>query len=158
VKSTASVEKLPEPVADSPVPGTARVSVLAAGSVQEVWAALTERDEVRRWFGDLSASLSPGGSYRLDFGDGDCFEIHDVAVQPPHHLTYQWRFLGTGPRNAIGWSIEPIGQRCRVTVTDGEPHRSQRGVAEMIEGWTDFLRRLRDYRETGETTRYAWRK
>jgi uncharacterized protein YndB with AHSA1/START domain len=158
VTSTASVQKLPEPVGDSIVPGDVRVSVLVDGSITEIWAALTKRDEVGRWFGDLSASLAPGGAYRLDFGDGDYFEIQDVAVEPPRHLDYQWRFLGTSPRNAISWTIEPIGNQCRVTVKDGEPHRDQRGVEEMIEGWTDFLRRLRDYRATGQTTRYTWRK
>jgi uncharacterized protein YndB with AHSA1/START domain len=154
----SSAVNLPDPVGIDLTHGTAQVSVLVLASVDEVWTAVTQRDVVGRWFGDLSRSLEPGGSYRLDFGDGDFFAIDDVAIEPPRHLSYQWRFLGTGPRNAIDWTIEPVDRQCRVTVTDSEASRTPQGVAEMIEGWTDFLQRLRDYCATGQNTRYAWRQ
>ncbi len=159
MKSTqSSAVDSPNPVGTHLTPGTAQVSVLVPAAVVAVWAALTERDVVGRWFGDLSGTLTQGGANRLDFGDGDFFEIDDVVPEPPHRLSYQWRFLGTGPRNAIDWSIEPLKDQCRVTVTDAEASRTPAGVAEMIEGWTDFLQRLRDYCATGQNTRYAWRQ
>jgi uncharacterized protein YndB with AHSA1/START domain len=159
VKSTqSSAVGSPNPVGTHLTPGTAQISVLVPADMAMVWAALTERDVVGRWFGDLSGTLTQSGTYRLDFGDGDFFEIDDVVSEPPHRLSYQWRFLGTGPRNAIDWSIEPLKDQCRVRVTDAEASRTPAGVAEMIEGWTDFLRRLRDYCATGQNTRYAWRQ
>jgi uncharacterized protein YndB with AHSA1/START domain len=139
-------------------PGMVQVAVFVPAPQDTVWAAVTQRDEVRKWFGDLSNDLKPGGTLRLDFGDGDFFEITNVALDPPGGLQYQWRFLGTGPSNAIEWIIAPERDGVRVTVTDREPNRSPATVEELTEGWTDFLRRLQVYVATGQNTRYTWRR
>jgi uncharacterized protein YndB with AHSA1/START domain len=139
-------------------PGTVQVSVFIPAPQDSMWAAVTQRDEVRKWFGDLSNDLKPGGALRLDFGDADFFEITDVALDPPHALQYRWRFLGTGPSNAIEWIIAPERGGVRITVTDREPNRSPETVEELTEGWTDFLRRLQVYGATGQNTRYTWRR
>jgi uncharacterized protein YndB with AHSA1/START domain len=151
--------QLPEPQALSGVPrGTVQVSVRVPMPAERVWPALTRRDLVGQWFGDLSDSLRPGGVHRLDFGDGDFFEIFDVVLDPPGGLSYNWRFLGTGPSNAITWQIKPVGGESVVTVTDREDNRDQKTVNELIEGWTDFLGRLQEYGRTGRSTRYGWRQ
>jgi uncharacterized protein YndB with AHSA1/START domain len=147
----------PEAGANLP-PGTVQVSASIPAPQDTVYAAVTQRDEVRKWFGDLSSDLKPGGTLRLNFGDADFFEITDVALNPPGTLQYRWRFLGTGPSNAIEWIIVPECGGVRVTVTDREPNRSAATVEELIEGWTDFLRRLQVYGATGQNTRYTWRR
>lgn len=155
------MKRLTEPVVRRPPPsvaGTVRVSVTVPATPDRVWAALTQQNEVRRWFGELSETIRPGGEYRLDFGDGDFFEIRDVAMSPPTRLSYDWSFLGTGPRNAISWTLDSSAGHCRVTINDAESGRMPASVAEMIEGWTDFLNRLRRYCTTGENARYGWRK
>jgi uncharacterized protein YndB with AHSA1/START domain len=150
---------LPKPQAGTGLPpGTVQVSVFAPASRDDVWAALTQRERVSRWFGDLSDSLQPGRACRLDFSDGDFFDISDVVLHPPHHLSYHWRFLGTGPSDSISWTIEPQGEGCRITVTDREDNRVQATVNDLIQGWTDFLGRLQSYCATGRTTRYSWRR
>jgi uncharacterized protein YndB with AHSA1/START domain len=150
---------LPMPQAGTNLPaGTVQVSVFVPASCEIVWAALTRREEVANWFGDLSALLQPGGTFRLDFGDGDFFNITDVTLDGPRGLSYQWRFLGTGPRNAISWSIERKDGGSRVTVTDHEKSRGQAMVDELTKGWTDFLQRLQTYLATGRNSRYAWRR
>jgi uncharacterized protein YndB with AHSA1/START domain len=139
-------------------PGMVQVSVFVPAQQDIVWAAVTKRAEVRKWFGDLSNDLKPGGALRLDFGDADFFEIADVALDPPRAMQYQWRFLGTGPSNAIEWNIAPESGGVRVTVSDREPNRSAAMVEELTEGWTDFLRRLQVHGATGQNTRYTWRR
>jgi uncharacterized protein YndB with AHSA1/START domain len=138
-------------------PGTVQVSVFIPAPLDMLWSAITQRDEVRKWFGDLSADLRPGGAARLDFGDGDFFEIADAALDPPRVLQYRWRFLGTGPSNAIKWLNVAEDGGVRVTVTDHEPNRTAATVDELTEGWTDFLRRLQVYGASGQNTRYTWR-
>jgi uncharacterized protein YndB with AHSA1/START domain len=155
--SATSATAWPRPHGEAPGGGAVRVSVLVPATVAEIWVALTERDVVGRWFGDLSETLRPGGTHRLDFGDGDFFAITDVTLDPPHRAAYRWRFLGTSPSDAISWSVERERAGCRVTVTDTEPSRTAAGCDEMVEGWTDFLQRLQDHCITGQNTRYAWR-
>jgi uncharacterized protein YndB with AHSA1/START domain len=157
--NASSSDSLPRPQVNSTLPaGDVEVSVMVPVSADVAWAALTERETVARWFGDLSGSLRTGGSYRLDFGDGDFFDISEVRLRPPHDLSYQWRFLGTSPACQIGWHIAPETDRCRVTVTDRQEFRSKAGAAELSDGWYDFLQRLQGYCATGQTTRYAWRR
>jgi len=140
------------------VTGRVTVSVTVAAPVAQIWDALTRREVVRRWFGELSTSLRPGVEARLDFGDGDFFAITDVHVAAPSHLRYTWRFLGTGPANQISWRVEDREGYRVVTVTDDEPFRSTKEVGELTPGWTDFLDRLATYLSTGNTTRYDWRR
>jgi uncharacterized protein YndB with AHSA1/START domain len=152
-----SAKTWPRPDGRSLGGGAVQVSVLVPVSVEEAWSALTERDVVARWFGDLSDTLKQDSSHRLDFGDGDFFALSGVTLDPPRRITYSWRFLSTGPVDAISWSIDPQGTNCLVTVMDAEPSRTAAGCREMIEGWTDFLQRLQDYCVTGQNSRYAWR-
>jgi uncharacterized protein YndB with AHSA1/START domain len=157
--ATASAKSWPAPQGEAPGGGVVRVSVLVPGTPEDAWRVLTERDSVACWFGDLSETLRPGGTHRLDFGDGDFFAVDNVVLDPPHRLAYCWRFLGTSPMDSIAWSIEPEGDACCcVTVADTEPSRTPAGCDEMIEGWTDFLQRLQDHCVTGQNTRYAWRE
>ncbi len=55
-----------QPVRTADTPGTVRVYAVIRATVEEAWAALTQRELVGRWFGDLSESLQPGGAHRLD--------------------------------------------------------------------------------------------
>jgi uncharacterized protein YndB with AHSA1/START domain len=137
--------------------GTLRLSVGVPVSVQKAYAALTERSIVSEWFGELSATLDASGTYRLDFGDGDFFEITDVELAPPAGLSYRWRFLGTGPANAICWRLEPSQSGCCVTVIDRGDNRDNQTIKELSEGWTDFLQRLQAFCATGMNARYDWR-
>jgi len=139
-------------------PGTVVVEVVVDASPHKAWEALTEPAIVRRWFGELSASLKDGASARLDFGDGDFFVIDSVTCQSPRRLGYFWRFLGTGPRDRIVWDVAPGSSGTRVRVTDSESSRPPKVANELFEGWTDFLGRLRQHIATGETTRYDWRR
>jgi uncharacterized protein YndB with AHSA1/START domain len=138
--------------------GAVQVAVSIHAKPDETWHMLTDQGEVGRWFGDLDHSLSPGKDARLDFGDADFFHIRGVEFQRPAQLKYKWRFLGTGPENAILWRIEPEGTGSLVTVTDEEPDRSAETVQELTDGWTDFLQRLERYSATGKITRYDWRR
>ena len=146
-----------EPAAEG-APGTARVTVDVNASAEQLWRALTDADIAARWFGNLSSSLAPGGRHRLDFGDGDFFTISDVRCDAPRRLQYRWRFLGTGPENLITWDLAPGPETTVVTVNDHEENRSQAGVQDLTEGWTDFLGRLERYFATGQDTRYDWRR
>ena len=133
------------------------VRIATRHSVEAAWRAITEPACLSRWFGDWLPLARAEGRARLDFGDGDFFLIERIAAEPPLQLSYRWRFLGTGPEDAITWKLTPLDIGCLLTVSDREPGRTGAACEEMKEGWLDFLRRLDRYLETGESSRYAFR-
>ncbi len=146
-----------EPAVDlTPGQGLVRVSVVVDRPIDDVWAALTDPDAVAQWLGTMPR-LRPGGTARLDFGDGDFFTLHVDRFEPPSVLQYAWRFLGIGPEDRIAWRLVPRDSGCLVTVTDREPERASGDLAELGRGWADFLGRLERFLRTGERSRYDWR-
>jgi uncharacterized protein YndB with AHSA1/START domain len=143
--------------ADKSAPGTVVVDRKIGAPVAQIWQALTHPDVVAQWFGTLSDPLINGQGARLDFGDGDFFTLQDIALNPPYHLKYAWRFLGIGPLDTINWHIEPMAVGCLVTVTDSEPGRTPEEALQLRKGWLDFTKRLKDFLAKGKPTRYAWR-
>ena len=63
---------------------------------EELWAALTEPEQLRGWLGEADVDLRVGGRIVIRFGDGDD-EIASGAIReldPPRLLEYEWTFLG----------------------------------------------------------------
>ncbi len=136
--------------------GKVQARVLVSAKRARVWEAITRRDVVSMWFGDLSGDIAERENFRLDFGDGDFFTIEGVHIDAQNKVEYSWRFRGTGPRDNIAWTLVDKGENCLLTVTDQEPSRSEETCVELAEGWTDFLERLERYLRTGNLTRYDW--
>jgi uncharacterized protein YndB with AHSA1/START domain len=126
-------------------------------SPAEAWRAITVPEVVARWFGTLRSPLVAGRENRLDFGDGDFFDLLVLDVEAPACLRYSWRFMGTSTPNEITWRVRRQGSGCRLTVRDHEDGRSVAESAELGKGWEDFLCRLRGFLATGRRTRYGWR-
>jgi uncharacterized protein YndB with AHSA1/START domain len=125
----------------------------------DAWRAISEPPQVERWLGTLSSELEPGRATRLDFGDGDFFDLSTRHVDPPGRLEYTWRFLGIGPENRITWTVDALDELwCEVAVRDEDPGRSRRESLALATGWADFLGRLSRFLETGKWSRYAWRE
>jgi uncharacterized protein YndB with AHSA1/START domain len=138
--------------------GTVVVSAALSIPSADAWRALTDPEVVQRWFGKLSGPLTEGGSSRLDFEDGDFFDIFDVDLQPVERIHYRWSFLGTSSPDSITWRIFPEDIGCVVAVIDFDSERNQKWIAMLKAGWLDFVQRLVDHTRTGQTTRYDWRR
>ena len=146
-------KRAPEPT----LTGTVNVTVQVPAPFDKVWQSLTDADVVAQWFGDLNGDLQSGGSARLDFGDGDFFDLESIVLSPPNVIEYDWKFLGIGPTDLITWRIEPNNGGCRVTVTDVQPGRTHEAAMSLREGWLDFTSRLVAFHATGRNARYDWR-
>jgi len=139
-------------------PGTVALTLPLNTPAAEVWRALTDPTLIARWFGTLNGALALGQRARLDFGDGDFFDLETLRCDPPQLLEYSWRFLGIGPLDTITWHIAPLGSGCLVTVLDSEPGRTYQSARELKEGWLDFTQRLEHFLATGQPSRYDWRR
>jgi uncharacterized protein YndB with AHSA1/START domain len=145
-------------LATSAARGSVSLTRTVAAPPERVFEALIDPGLARQWFGVLSAPLVEEGRARLDFEDGDFFELDSIQLHRPTRVAYGWRFLGLGPRDAIEWHIARQDGWARVTVTDTDPLRASDWNSELCEGWKDFTSRLARYLATGENARYDWRR
>lgn len=138
--------------------GAVVVTVQVSAPFNKVWQSLVSAEGMAQWFGELNSDLKSGGSARVDFGDGDFFDLNSIVLSPPNLIKYDWRFLGIGPRDSITWQIEPNASGCLVTVKDVQPERTAEAALSLREGWLDFTHRLVEFHVTGQNMRYDWRR
>jgi uncharacterized protein YndB with AHSA1/START domain len=122
-------------------------------SVERVWAALTEPDQLRQWFGegDIELELAEGGRFdvvttgpaelvgaMIEFGGGEeALERHDTVLQvdPPRLLEHTFY----GGESVVRWELQPDGDGCllRLTHTMGAPVGPDSPKA--LAGWHTLL-------------------
>ena len=62
---------------------------LISGSLQDVWASVTESDRTARWFGRWEGDARPGATIRVQmaFEEGDAWSDARIeSCDPPHRL------------------------------------------------------------------------
>jgi len=132
-------------------------SVPIRGSLAECWRNLTEGESIRLWFADLEGSLDhPGAKFSFHFGDGDFFSGCVLSLQEPTMLRLEWQFMAIGGVSSITWNLQAVDAHNSILKVSDEGEYSEGAVAELGEGWEDFLSRLARKMATGENTRYRW--
>ena len=92
-----------------------------ATDADATWAALTDPDQVERWFTRASPVGTVGDAYVLDFGPGDVMRGEILEVVPSVRLAYSWGW-GDGPgavRTRVCWDLAPVDDGTLVTLTHG---------------------------------------
>ena len=86
----------------------------------EVWAALTDPDQLEEWFAnDVELDPRPGGSGTFRWDDGD--ERHAVVreVEPEERLVLDW-----DDRGQVEFTLEEVPDGTRLTVRETAPEWS----------------------------------
>jgi uncharacterized protein YndB with AHSA1/START domain len=123
---------------------------------ERVWAALTEPEELQRWFPDRRAEidLRPGGDALFEWDEARAEAVVDV-VEPPGRFVFRWRPEGLGrPFTTVSFTLEELGDgtstRVRLvesgfaSLPDQIETQSQEG---NDEGWAQELQELKEYLE-----------
>jgi uncharacterized protein YndB with AHSA1/START domain len=119
-------------------------------SREEVWAAITEADQLARWFGShAELDLRPGGQGAFRWEElGITTAITVEAVEPPERFAYRWEPGGAtkgGPTTLVEFTLEEIPGGTRLTLVESGfaafPPESRRGNEF---GWDEELAELRD--------------
>lgn len=120
-----------------------------------VWRALTEPDEVVRWWGpagfttpSIDLDLRIGGRYRIEMKppDGGAFflqgEFRDVA--PPSRLVYTFRWEDPDrddQETVVSLSLTDLGGTTEVALDQG-PFATEARLALHEGGWSDSFEKL----------------
>lgn len=125
-------------------------------SPADVWKAISEAEEVTRWFVvDAEIDGRVGGTYRISWGEG-MDGVSDITVfDPERHLQVQHRPMEGAPDLATGpmieeYFIESDGDRTTVRlVSSGIPETEDWDwfYEGTKRGWTIFMLGLRHYLE-----------
>ena len=76
----------------------------------ELWAALTEPEQLRGWLAHVrELELRRGGAVVLDFGGGEEVRGEVLEVEPGRVLEYTWTFTGES-ESVVRFELEPRGE------------------------------------------------
>jgi uncharacterized protein YndB with AHSA1/START domain len=141
---------------ESTVPDEVRRELEIHAPRERVWAALTEPEQLLKWFPTKRAEvdLRPGGAAVLGWDESTAEAVVDV-VEPPGRLVFRWRPEGLGrPFTTVSFTLEELGDgastRVRLvesgfaSLPDQIETQSQKG---NDEGWAHELGELKEYLE-----------
>jgi uncharacterized protein YndB with AHSA1/START domain len=129
------LEAIERTVSRGPIEGGEGVTVLLGrvydGTVEDVWAALTDPERIRRWFYPVSGDLRAGGKFQLEGNAGGDI----LACEPPRLL----RLTFGGPLSLVELRLSPDGaERTRLELEHTVPiemARSGAGALYVGPGW-----------------------
>lgn len=118
-------------------------------SRHEVWAAITEPEQISKWFGvEAELVLRPGGEGSFRWDDVEV-RVTVEEVSAPSRFSYRWEPSQTpsgGPTTLVEFELEEIEGGTRLTLVESGfaalPAESRR---ENEFGWDEELGHLRAY-------------
>jgi uncharacterized protein YndB with AHSA1/START domain len=121
-------------------------------SPQRVFKALTEKEDLERWFVQKAEiDLRPGGTIRFEWAP-DSVEIGTILViDPPYRLSFTWRAMEPSPTTiTFELTAENDGTRLRLIHTGiGEGEDWDNYYSAVNGGWNGHLNNLTAWLETG---------
>ena len=138
-----------------------------AAPPQRVFEALTDEQELMRWFTDPSGPIKfwkmearPGGLYRYATEKGtvvvngiDEFECHGEILEfdPPRLLVYTWFgnwHRDQSLRTVVRWELTPVDGGTHVKVTHTGLAQEDAARKDYSSGWPGVLEKLRKFVQT----------
>jgi uncharacterized protein YndB with AHSA1/START domain len=117
-----------------------------AAHPERVWRALTRPEALAAWFWPpsfhtvVTAEPWPGGRLRIEAAamavDGEY-----VEVQPPHRLSFTWRWVGEEEETLVTIELAPAGAGTLLTLVHAR-FEDETTRDEHTTGWSDCLGRL----------------
>ncbi|MHB8586185.1 MAG: SRPBCC family protein [Thermoplasmatota archaeon] len=121
--------------------------------VQRVWKALTDTEELRKWFATSTLRLEKGKPFRMYAAanpqwDG-IWRCSVIDFAAPRRLVYSWQ-VGEDPPHRVEWTLTPtsVGTLLRVRHSGFAPDWALRAI--VTRGIEGLLGNLRVYLRTGE--------
>jgi uncharacterized protein YndB with AHSA1/START domain len=118
-------------------------------SIEVVWKAITEKDQMKQWYFDLAAFRAEVG-FEFEFigGPEDGIQYQHVCqvteVIPERKLTYSWRYEGYDGISYVTFELTAEGQSTHIKLTHtgletfpaSNPDFAKENFAQ---GWTEII-------------------
>lgn len=118
-------------------------------SIDEVWKAITELDQMKEWFFDNIPYFKPEVGFRTQFNvkapSRDFMHLWEVAkVIPNKMIVTKWRFEGIEGKSLVIFELTGIGTKTKLTVTNKVTQDFDDSIPEFkrescIGGWNYFI-------------------
>ncbi len=136
------------------VPNEVRRVLETRAPRERVWAALTEPEQLVRWFPTQRAEidLRPGGDALFEWEDSKDEAVVDV-VEPPGRLVFRWRPAGLDrPFTTVSFTLEETAAGTRLTLVESGFASLSDQIAQQSQegndaGWAKELAELQAYLE-----------
>jgi uncharacterized protein YndB with AHSA1/START domain len=122
-----------------------------------VWRALTNKDEMKRWYFDLK-EFKPEVGFEFEFtveheGVKYCHLCKITVVIPQRKLAYTWRYEGHEGDSLVTFELLPDGDKTRLKLTheglESFPTLPAFARKNFMKGWTEIIgSSLKDFLET----------
>lgn len=117
-------------------------------SVEKIWKAITDKNEMKKWYFDLSEfTAEPGFEFSFTAGTAETPYHHlckIVEAVPLQKLSYTWRYDGFAGNSIVSFDLLPAGNETKLTLThlgletfpDSNPDLAKENFAT---GWTHII-------------------
>lgn len=127
-------------------------------SVSKIWSAITDKDEMRAWYFNLTEfQAEPGFKFQFTGGPSeDTQYVHLCEVTeviPQKKLTYSWRYEGYEGNSFVTFELFDQGDCTLLKLTheglDTFPDNPDFAINNFVKGWNHIIHTsLKGYLET----------
>ncbi len=97
-----------------------KVEVLLNAPVERVWSAITNRDEMKKWYFKLEEFIPAiGFTFSFEGGNEHTKYLHlckVIEAVPNKKLVYSWRYDGFEGDSFVNWILKEEGEQTRLTL------------------------------------------
>jgi uncharacterized protein YndB with AHSA1/START domain len=95
-----------------------RKEIVLPATREEVWSALTDPEELERWFAnEVELELRPGGGASFRWGNGESRSATVREVEPEERLSFRW----DGDEGEVEFTLADDEEGTRLTVVETSP-------------------------------------
>jgi uncharacterized protein YndB with AHSA1/START domain len=124
--------------------------------VKKVWEAITDNDQMRKWYFDIS-SFKPQLGFEFQFEGGSEAKTYVhlckiTEIIPEEKLQYSWRYAGYDGNSLVTFELFPEDEKTRVKLTheglETFPADKDFSKENFTNGWTYIIgKSLKDFVE-----------
>lgn len=117
-------------------------------SIEKVWKALTDKEQMRHWYFDIS-DFKPEVDFEFEFigkgknGEPFLHKCKITEVIPERKLTHSWRYDGYEGNSFVTFELSADGDKTHVKLThkglETLPQIPAFAKENFVEGWTHIL-------------------